>query len=136
MLIPATADYQHTIVVMASAGLLLVMQLVVADLSAIRQRHKAGYPIPADSGKFIFRAARVHANTNESIAAFALLSLSAMLLSASPPWVNALSVAWLACRLAHMGFYYANIKMGRSIAFGLSLLMLLGLFVCVASAFG
>ncbi len=136
MLIPATADYRHTVVVMALAGLLLVMQLVVADLTAIRHRHKAGYPIPADSGKFIFRAARAHANTNESIAAFALLSLSSMLLSASPPWVNALSIAWLACRLLHRGFYYANIKPGRSIAFGLSLLTLLALFACVASALG
>jgi len=59
-----------------------------------------------------------------------------MLLSASPPWVNALSIAWLACRLAHMGFYYASIKLGRSIAFGLSLLTLLGLFACVASVRG
>jgi len=136
MLIPVTADYRHTIAVMASAGLLLVVQLLVADLAAIRHHHKAGYPIPADSSKFIFRAARAHANTNESIAAFALLSLSSMLLSASPPWVNALSITWLTCRLAHMGFYYANIKMGRSIAFGLSLLTLLGLFACAASALG
>lgn len=133
MLIPATADYRHTIVVMALGGLLLVMQLVVADLTAIRHRHKAGYPIPADSGKFIFRTARADTNTNESIAAFALLALSAMPLSASPAWVNALSVGWLSCRLAHMGFHYANIKLGRSVAFGFSMLALLGLFAGVAA---
>ena len=135
-MIPAIAEYRLTVAVMASAGLLLVVQLVVADLTAIRHRHKAGYPIPADSSKFIFRAARAHANTNESIAAFALLSLSSILLTASPHWVNVLSIAWLACRLAHMGLYYANIKLGRSIAFGLSLLTLLGMFACAASALG
>ncbi|MDZ7591167.1 MAG: MAPEG family protein [Rubrivivax sp.] len=119
---------------LALSGLLLVIQLLVADLTAIRHRHKAGYPIPADSSKFIFRAARAHANTNETIAAFALLALSAMLLSASPAWVNALSIAWLVCRVAHMGFYYANVKLGRSVAFGLSLLALLGLFASATAS--
>ena len=128
MLIAVAAEYRPTLIAMALSGLLLVMQLVVADLTAIRHRHKAGYPISADSSKFIFRAARAHANTNESIAAFALLALSGMLLTASSGWVNSLSTAWLVCRPAHLGFYYANIKLGRSIAFGLSLLALLGLF--------
>jgi uncharacterized MAPEG superfamily protein len=130
---PALNDYRITIVVMALAGLLLVLQLIVADLTAIRHRHKAGYPIPADSGQFLFRSARAHANTNESIAAFALLALAAVLSAASPGWTNALSALWLGSRVLHMGFYYANMKPLRSLAFALSLIALLGLFLTTAS---
>jgi len=86
-------DYRLTIWVMGIAGFLLLWQLVIADLTAIRHKHKAGYPIPADSTTFLFRSARAHANTNESIAAFALLAIAGMLSSAPPTWINGLS-AW------------------------------------------
>ncbi|MBI5718820.1 MAG: MAPEG family protein [Burkholderiales bacterium] len=111
------------------AGVLLVVQLIVADLAAIRSKHKAGYPIAADSTRFLFRSARAHINTNESIAAFALLGFVGVLLNASPAWLNGLAVLWLASRLAHMGFYYANWKPLRSLAFAVSLVALLGLAV-------
>ncbi|NJR40795.1 MAG: hypothetical protein HC781_20615 [Leptolyngbyaceae cyanobacterium CSU_1_4] len=54
------------------AGLLLVVQLIVADLTAIRKRHKAGYPIPADSSQFLFRAARAHAHQLQEISTIEL----------------------------------------------------------------
>lgn len=124
-------DYRTAIAALALAGLLLVVQLIVADLTAIRSRHTAGYPISADSSKFLFRAARAHANTNECIAAFGLLTVAGMLLSANPGWTNALAAAWLASRLAHMGFY-GNLKTPRSASFGISLITLLGMFINVA----
>ena len=127
-------DYRLTIIVMGIAGFLLVLQVIIADLTAIRHKHKAGYPIPADSTTFLFRSARTHANTNESIAAFALLAVAGMLSSAPPTWINGLSAAWLVSRLAHMAFYYSNVKLPRSIAFGVSLMALLGLFLTTASA--
>jgi uncharacterized MAPEG superfamily protein len=123
------APYHTTLLMLALAGLLLVLQLIVADLAAIRGKHKAGYPIAADSNRFLFRAARAHINTNESIAAFALLGLVGVLVNANPGWLNGLSVLWVASRVAHMGFYYANSKPLRSLAFAVSLLALLGLAV-------
>lgn len=123
------ANYSITIITLGLAGLLLVIQLVIADLTAIRRGHRAGYPITANSADFLFRAARAHLNTNESIAAFALLAVCGILSSASPVWVNALSAAWLLFRIGHMTSYYANIKLYRSAAFGGSLVVLIGLFV-------
>ena len=120
--------YNPTLFAMALAGLLLLLQLIVADLTAIRAGHKAGYPIPADSGTFLFRAARAHANTNESISVFVLFATVAILASADPRWLNALSWAYLACRAGHMAAYYAGLKLPRSIIFGVSLAVLLGLF--------
>lgn len=35
-------------------------------------------------------------------------------------WLNGLSWAYVASRLAHMGFYYANRRSLRSLAFGVS----------------
>lgn len=131
---PNVAAYQPVLIVMACAALLLVAQLIVADLTAIRKRHKAGYPIPADSSQFLFRAARAHANTNESIAAFALLAFAGMLLKANPSWLNVWSVLWLASRAAHMGFYYANRKPMRSLSFAVSLVALLGMAGTVLTA--
>lgn len=118
-----------TLVVLSLAGLLLVVQLVIADLTAIRNKHKAGYPIPADSSTFLFRAARAHINTNESIAAYALFGLTGVLLSASPTWLNGMSVLWLCSRMAHMGFYDADRKPLRCLSFAVSLVALLGLAV-------
>ncbi|WP_342116674.1 MAPEG family protein [Pseudoduganella sp. OTU4001] len=120
--------YAPTLWAMGSAGALLLLQLIVADLVAIRSGHRAGTPIPPDFNKFLFRAARAHANTNESIAAFTLFAIAGILSGASPAWLNALAWAYLACRLAHMASYYANKKAARSTAFGISLLVLLGMF--------
>lgn len=128
---PSLASYQSTLIVMAAAALLLVVQLIVADLTAIKRRHKSGYPIPADSSQFLFRAARAHANTNESIAAFALLAITGILVAANPPWLNALAMLWLGARVVHMLAYYLNRKPLRSLAFAFSLLALLGMFAAV-----
>lgn len=81
------SDYHLTIVVMALAGLMLVLQLIVADLTAIRRRHKA----PLTAANSCSARGRAHANTNESTAAFALLELAAMLTTASPGWTNSVS---------------------------------------------
>jgi uncharacterized MAPEG superfamily protein len=126
--------YQPTLWAMGVAGLLLLVQLIVADLVAIRSGHRAGTPVPVDFRSFLFRAARAHANTNESIAAFALLAAAGILSAASPLWLNGLAWAYVACRVGHMASYYANRKAARSTAFGLSLLALLGMFAVSAAA--
>lgn len=128
------ASYHITLTALALAGLLLVVQLIIADLTAIRSKHKAGFPIAADSSRFLFRAARAHINTNESIAAFALFGLAGVLVGANPSWLNGLSVLWLTSRVAHMAFYYTNRKPQRSLSFAVSLLALLGMGATVLVA--
>ncbi len=127
------ASYSLTVYALGLAGLLLLVQLLVADIAGIRAAHKPGHPIAADGG-FLFRATRAHANTNESIAAFALLALAGMHSAAHPQWLNGLALVYLLCRVAHMGFYYGNLMLPRSIAFGFSALSLLGMFTVVALA--
>ncbi|MGE3348572.1 MAG: MAPEG family protein [Ramlibacter sp.] len=126
--------YHVTLAAMTLAALLLVVQLIIADLTAIRSRHKAGYPIPADSKTFLFRSARAHTNTNESISAFVLLATVGVLSSAPPGALGFLSMSWVICRLAHMGFYYANRKSWRSLSFAASLLVLVAMFAVVGKS--
>jgi uncharacterized MAPEG superfamily protein len=121
--------YNATLGALLAVSGLVLLQLIVADLAAIRAGHKAGTPIPADFSRFYFRAARAHANTNESIAAFLALALAGLFLSATAAWLNALCWAYVGCRIAHMLAYYFNQKLARSTAFGLSLVVLLGLLI-------
>ncbi|XLZ69857.1 MAPEG family protein [Massilia sp. SR12] len=132
MLIPET--YLPTLWALAAAGALVLFQLIVADVAAIRAGHQAGTPVAPDSSKFIFRAARAHANTNESIAAFLLFAVAGIMSGAAAGWLNALAWAYIACRVAHMLTYYANWKLARSTAFGLSLVALLAMLATVLQA--
>jgi len=123
----SAVGYHATIAALIAAGLLVLLQLIVADIAAIRARHTAGTPVPADFSRFYFRASRAHANTNESVAAFIAFALAGLFLSANALWLGILSWSYIACRVAHMLAYYANWKTARSTAFGLSLLALLGM---------
>ena len=118
------APYMPTAWAMGLTGFLILVQIVVADIASIKSGHKPGIPIPPDTSTFLFRAARAHANTNESVAIFVLLAISGMLLSAPSTWLNYSAWAYVACRGAHMIAYYLNRSLIRSLAFGASLVAL------------
>ena len=126
------AAYGPTIWAMGLVGGLLLVQLLIADLVGLKAGHVPGKAVEADPRDFLFRATRAHANTNESIAGFILISLFAMASPLSPFWVNALSGLYLASRIAHMASYYVANQPLRSIAFGVSLLTLFALLIASA----
>lgn len=121
--------YAHTIVSFGAIAALVLIQLVIADLAAIKVRHRPGMPIEANHGNFLFRAARAHANTNETIAAFILLALFGILSGASSEWLNMFAWVYVGARLAHMLCYYLNLQLLRSIVFGVGLVALFGMLV-------
>lgn len=131
------APYIPTVWALGMSGALLLIQLLVVDLAGLKARHIPGTPVHPNPGNFLFRATRAHANTNESIAAFVLLALFALLSAAIPLWVNALSWAYVAARAAHMLCYYAGLPLPRTIAFATSLVALFGMlgvgvFACLS----
>lgn len=115
-------------------GVLVLVQLLVADIVGIRSGHTPGTRVEEDHEQFLFRATRAHANSNETLPVFILLSLFSVLSGGSAMVVNGLCWAYVVCRLAHMGFYYADLRVARSIAFGISVLMLFALFLVGATA--
>ena len=119
--------YLPALVCLAASGLLLVVELVVADLAALRAGHAPGHPVPANPDRFLFRAVRAHANLNESLAGFIAVLLAAVLLQGAPTAVNAFSALYLIGRLGHATMYYANFRRARSVCFGMALIGILGL---------
>lgn len=123
------SPYKITLLIAGLTGVLLFVQILIADAVAIKQKHTPGYPIEPNHQHFLFRASRAHANTNESIAIFCLFAFFAVLSSAEPDYLNGFAVLYFAGRLSHMLAYYARIVLARSIAFAISLIGLAGMFV-------
>lgn len=121
--------YAPTIWALGAIAALFLAQILVVDFASIKARHVPGSPVPADHGNFLFRAVRAHANTNESLAGFVLLTLFGILSGASPLWLNLLAWAYVLGRAGHMACYYADVRTLRSIFFGIGLAALLGMLV-------
>lgn len=122
--------YHSLLAASAVLALLVLVQVLVADLAGMRARHVPGMPVTGGHGDFHFRATRAHGNTNENLPVWVLLVVVAVLLAAEPKW--SAYAAWLftAARAGHMAFYYLDLRLARSVAFGLGLLaqfVLLGL---------
>ncbi len=121
--------YKITILVAGLTGLLLLIQILIVDIVAIMKRHIPGHPVETDHDSFLFRATRVHANTNESVAAFILFALFGVFSESNALYLNIFSVVYFIGRVSHMIFYYWNAKIVRSISFALSIIGLVGMFV-------
>jgi uncharacterized MAPEG superfamily protein len=121
--------YGSALVAYLVLGILFLVQIVMVDVASIRAGHVPGTAVAGGHDDFLFRAVRAHANTNENLAAFLVLSLAAMLLGANPWWTNGLVGTFVLARAAHMLMYYLDLRMARSAAFAAGLLCLVGLAI-------
>ena len=121
--------YLPSLWAMLVSGLLVWLQLLIADLSALKTQHIPGAPIEPNPKDFVFRAARAHANTNESIACFILFIVVGVLANADSLWLNCFAWLYVFSRMAHMSCYYLQKSALRSLSFGISLTALLGLLI-------
>ncbi len=126
--------YATTVWCLGIMGAVLLVQLIVLDVAGIRAGHVPGAAVGGDHSVFLFRAARAHANTNESIAAFILLALFGVLHNAAPGALNVCAALYVAGRIAHMLCYWADLKLARSASFLVAFLALLGMLVVGAAA--
>ncbi|MDP3516266.1 MAG: MAPEG family protein [Pseudohongiella sp.] len=121
--------YKVTVLVLGLTGFLFWIQLAIADVVGIKEKHTPGFLIEQNHNSFIFRSNRVLANSNESAAILILLSLFGILSSANATWLNVCALAYLVGRFGHMVFYYCNLQIARSVAFAISFVSLLGMFI-------
>jgi uncharacterized MAPEG superfamily protein len=131
---PWLAPYAPTIVALGAMAALLLLQLLVADVAGIAAGHVPGTPVEARHDLFLFRANRAHANTNETIAAFILLSVFGIFAGASPSWQNGLAWTFVLARASHMLCYYGDLRLLRSASFGIAVIALVGMLVIGFSA--
>ncbi len=111
-------------------AVLMLVQLLIADVAGILAGHKPGFPIEARGASFLFRASRTFANSNESIAIFVMLLLANLFLQSDPAWINGLALSYLVCRLVYTFAYYAHLAVFRSVVFALSIVVLIAM-ACV-----
>ena len=124
----ALAPYHTAVVALGMLGFLYLVQLLVADVAGITRRHTPGMPVDAGHDDFLFRAVRAHANTSESIGAVILIAGFAIACAATPSAVNLGLSAFVVFRLIHMLAYYLDVRILRSVAFGLGVLSLITVF--------
>lgn len=117
-------DYEVTIYAMASMALLMLMQILIADVVGILAKNTPGTPVKADHDNFLFRVTRTVANTNETIAIFVLATAFCILGSASPTYTGYAACAFVLARGVYAGFYYSNLRVLRSATFAISLVAL------------
>ena len=126
--------YASTLAAFVCLGGIFLLQVLVSDVIAIRAGHVPGTPTAGGHGDLLFRTTRALANTNENLAIFILLSLSAVLLGASATWTNRLAWTFVLARAGHMLAYYADQRALRSAIFTLGVVALLGLLVVSVAA--
>ncbi|RYU64235.1 MAPEG family protein [Aliivibrio finisterrensis] len=121
--------YKLTILVIGLSGFVIWLQLVIVDVIGIKEKHVPGFDIKQDHNSLLFRSNRALANSNESVGILILFTLFAIFSSGDASWVNGFSIAYLIGRVGHMLCYYFNLRVLRSIAFGVSFVSLLGIFI-------
>jgi uncharacterized MAPEG superfamily protein len=130
----AILPYAAVASALLAMGVLCLIQALVADVAGIRAGHVPGMPVAGGHDDFLFRATRAQANTNETLGAFIVLALAAVVLGASPWWANILVWIFVAARVGHMLTYYMNLRSARSACFAVGLAALVGLAVVAAGA--
>lgn len=120
-------QFQQLALAMCGMALLMLMQILVVDVLGIRAKHVPGTLVDANHDSLIFRASRTVANTNESIAVFILAVLFCVLMGASPLYTAYAAWGFVVSRVLYAFCYYSNLKLLRSVVFGVSLVFLFAL---------
>ena len=113
------APYSSSILALGLLGFLHLVQLLVADLVALRRGHVPGMTVSGGHDDLLFRATRAHANTTESIGAAILAGVFGIVSGGDPAWVNYSLGSFLVSRLVHMLAYYCDWRIVRGVAFAL-----------------
>ncbi|WP_256871078.1 MAPEG family protein [Shewanella sp. Scap07] len=123
------SQYGTSVLVLGLSGMLFFIQLLVADITGIKQKQIPGTAITGGHDSFLFRSSRAFANSNETVGILVLFILFSIFSSANPTWVNNLSLVYMLGRIGHMMCYYANFQLMRSVSFVVSAIGLVGIFV-------
>lgn len=121
--------YSSSIATLAVIAGTMLVQLVVADATGILRKHVPGTKVSDDHNDLLFRVSRTVANTNESIAIFVCALLFCILSGASPEFTAYAAWAYVCSRIAYAFAYYSDLRLLRSICFGLSALALFALLL-------
>ena len=120
-------QYHLALLALGLVALLMIIQLAVYDVAAILKKHQPGSPIENNHQNFLFRANRAHLNINESIAIFICSLAFAIAVKGDTQIVNYAAITYFISRFVYTLCYYANLKILRSVLFGVSFVSLIAI---------
>lgn len=123
------AQYESAVLALGYVSVLMLVQLLIADVLGVARKHSPGSSVEADHSNLLFRASRAVGNINESIAIFLGGLLFCVLSAASPVYTAYAAWGYALARSCYAVCYYANLQILRSVCFGFSLLALASLLV-------
>lgn len=118
-------QYYLTLLALGLTAMLMIVQLLIADVLAIVKKHPPGFPVENNHANLLFRANRTHLNINESIAIFILSIAFAIAMNANSNVVNGAALSYFVARALYTLCYYLNLKLMRSALFAISLVALI-----------
>lgn len=135
-LIPLVTLYQPSLMALTLLCLSVMLQaLLTPPLAFIKGEQAPGMPLVGDHASFSFRVLRTHANSVESLPAFGLILILAIVIGAHPTAVNWLVVLHLIFRLLFWAVYYSGVGRAaggiRTLAFVGALFTSMGLVFAV-----
>lgn len=106
-------DYAVSIIGILALCFLSVLLAILSGSFKGRAGALSGPVIPDDDGHLLYRIDRVHMNSVESLAPFAIPAVLAMLVGVAPALLAVLVWGHLAIRLAHLVVYLRGGKAAR-----------------------
>ena len=102
--------YQPALISLALLCLIPLLQaFLAAPLAFVSEEQQPGLPLHGDHKLLSFRVLRTHMNSVENLPSFGIALLLALLLQASPDWVNWIALIHLASRLGFWAVYYSGV---------------------------
>ncbi len=102
-------NYQMALVALTTLCLVVLIQNFLTAKAFVSGEQSPGMPLAGDHSLLSFRIVRTYQNSAESLPAFGLVVVAAMLASANPAAVNWLAAIHVLFRLAFWTMYYAGI---------------------------
>jgi uncharacterized MAPEG superfamily protein len=108
--LPIFEDYKPALIGLALLCMIpLIQSFLSAPFAFVKQQQVPGMPLNGDHSLLSFRVLRAYANSVESLPAFGIVLLLAVISGVSPSIVNWLVAIHLVARLAFWVVYYLGI---------------------------
>ena len=106
---PQLADYHTALLAFSILCLAVLIQAFIAGAFGLGKSEEVpGKPLKGSHEDFSFRTLRTYGNSSENLPAFGFVLLLAILVGASPTWVNWLAIIHVALRLLYWAIYYSG----------------------------
>ncbi|BCE03368.1 MAPEG family protein [Marinicellulosiphila megalodicopiae] len=122
-------EYFLTFVALIVIAFIFLLNVFIFDATSIIKKQQPGFPIEPNHESFLFRSHRALSNLNETLSLFLILAFVGILMQVNSNWLGFSALVYSISRFLYVVCYLFNIKLMRSMCFGIGLLALCCMFV-------